>query len=260
MSFSVETFLFDTPLYTKVIISPDDMNEFDCLIYLQYRRDIEGYNPWRKTQTTFTFGRQLNYNVNDFKICGGIGEVNLKCKRYGDTFIFYCFWIPESSILMKIGQFPSVADIHVGEIKKYDKLLSKEKLKEFTRAIGLSANGIGIGSFVYLRRIFEFLINEAKDTAIQGATIKEIDFQKARMDEKIELLKSYLPPFLVENKGMYSILSVGVHELDEDTCLKHFDTLRIGIEIILDEKLEEKKRKEKIEMAQKKLQELKGKL
>ena len=40
-------------------------------------------------------------------------------------------------------------------IKQYDKELRKPDLKEFTRAIGLAANGVGIGSFVYLRRIFE---------------------------------------------------------------------------------------------------------
>lgn len=80
------------------------------------------------------------------------------------------------------------------------------------------------------------------------------------MDEKIELLQAYLPTFLVENKSMYSILSLGVHELDENTCLAHFDTLRVAIEIILDEHLEQMKKKDKIIAAQKKLQTLKGNL
>ena len=69
---------------------------------------------------------------------------------------------------------------------------------------------------------------------------------------------SALPSFLVENKSMYSILSLGIHELNEQTCLEHFDTLRVGIEIILDEKLDELKKKEKIENAKKKLANLKG--
>jgi hypothetical protein len=56
---------------------------------------------------------------------------------------------------------------------------------------------------------------------------------------------------------LYSILSLGVHELDEKSCLAHFDTLRVGIEIILDEQLEELKKKEKIEFAKHKLAELK---
>lgn len=78
------------------------------------------------------------------------------------------------------------------------------------------------------------------------------------MDEKIELLKMYLPQFLVDNKSMYSILSLGIHELDEKSCLVHFDTMRVGIEIILDEKLEELRKQEKILAAKKKLDQLKS--
>jgi hypothetical protein len=59
---------------------------------------------------------------------------------------------------------------------------------------------------------------------------------------------------------MYSILSLGIHELDEQTCLAHFDTLRVGIEIILDEKLDEFRKKEKIQIAKQKLAGLKGQI
>ena len=80
------------------------------------------------------------------------------------------------------------------------------------------------------------------------------------MDKKIELLKDYLPPFLVENKSIYSILSKGIHELDEDTCLNYFKSMKVGIEIILDQKLEKKKQKEKEEEAKKSILQLNGKL
>ncbi len=65
---------------------------------------------------------------------------------------------------------------------------------------------------------------------------------------------------MTENKTVYSILSQGVHSLDEQTCLEHFDTLRVGIEIMFDEKLEEHKKLEKTELAQMKIAALKGKL
>lgn len=162
--------------------------------------------------------------------------------------------------LTKVGQYPSVADFHVSEIKQYSKLLPPEKLKEFSRAIGLAANGVGIGSFVYLRRIFEYLIGQALIKAIDEKATNEGDFQRARMDEKIELLKLYLPQFLVDNKSMYSILSLGIYELDEKSCLVHFDTMRVGIEIILDEKLEELRKQEKILAAKKKLDQLKSEI
>ncbi len=40
---------------------------------------------------------------------------------------------------------------------------------------------------------------------------------------------------------MYSILSKGIHELSEEECLQYFKLMKIGIELILDEQLEEKK-------------------
>jgi len=74
------------------------------------------------------------------------------------------------------------------------------------------------------------------------------------MVEKIELLKEHLPPFLVANKAIYSILSVGIHELDEQECLKHFEALKVGIELILDEKVDVYNKRKKIEEAQSRIQ------
>jgi len=59
---------------------------------------------------------------------------------------------------------------------------------------------------------------------------------------------------------LYSILSLGIHELEEDDCLSYFDTVRMGIEIILDELLEYLKRKEKMKMAQQKITDLNSRL
>lgn len=74
------------------------------------------------------------------------------------------------------------------------------------------------------------------------------------MIEKIGLLQDYLPAFLVDNKDLYSILSLGVHELSEKDCLKYFDALKMGIQEILDEKVIEAQRKQRKESAKKSLQ------
>lgn len=255
---NLESFFFDIPLYTKIKIDDTNYSEFESMIYVNDKRDVDGYNPFRKVQTTFESIRLFGYSSSNFPDNGGFAEMHIRCKRYGDVLRYYCVYDASSKILMKVGQYPSVADIHLHEVKEYKKLLPDEKLKEFTRAIGLAANGVGIGSFVYLRRIFEFLIHQAYQNAIKDGNINEGDFQRARMDGKIESLKSYLPSFLVEHKELYSILSLGIHELDENTCLEHFDTLKVGIEIILDEKLEELKKKEKIELAKSKIKNIKG--
>lgn len=262
MQFELEKFLFDTPIYTAVEINDNelDSDEVDSLFYSSdaQKRTLEGFNTWQKSDSSFKITRTLSYLDEDFKDNGGIASVYLECKRYHDEFQFFILWDPSEKILYKVGQLPTVADFHVGEIKQYKKVLSNDKLKEFTRAVGLAANGVGIGSFVYLRRIFEYLIHEAYQLASSNGDVTEEDFQQSRMDDRIDLLAAYLPSFLVETKGMYSILSLGIHELDEQTCLYHFDTVKVAIEIILDEKLDELRKKEKIEAVKKKLDKAKG--
>ena len=80
------------------------------------------------------------------------------------------------------------------------------------------------------------------------------------MDEKIALLSDHLPSFLVDNKGMYSILSRGIHALSEQECLQYFEPVRIGVELILDEKIERENKRRKIEQATKVLSDIRGQL
>ena len=62
--------------------------------------------------------------------------------------------------ITKIGQFPSAADLVLPSESRYAKILGPQ-YAELRRAVGLHAHGIGIGAFVYLRRIFESLVNDA---------------------------------------------------------------------------------------------------
>ena len=59
---------------------------------------------------------------------------------------------------------------------------------------------------------------------------------------------------------IYGILSKGIHELTEKECLAYFDAMRTGIEIILDDKLEQKKREEKRAKAIAKISAISGEL
>ena len=67
--------------------------------------------------------------------------------------------------MTKIGQYPSVADMTFPELDAYKHVISKEDRKELGTAIGLFASGVGAGSYVYLRRILERLIYQAKARA-----------------------------------------------------------------------------------------------
>lgn len=260
--FTIPEFFFNIPLYTKIVITNGDTTILSKIIgYHIFTEDFDGYNCLRKTDTTFTiFEKYSDTELLKFLKEGGYLTIYIKCKRYDDIFTFSIFYNVKEGYFIKMGQHPSIADFHIYKIKQYDKLLSNDVLKEFTKAIGLAANGVGIGSFVYLRRIFENLILESFEEAKQEGKVNDEVFNKSRMDEKIGLLKEYLPSFLVENKSIYSILSKGIHELDENTCLEYFEPMKVGIEIILDQKLEKKKQKEKEEEAKKRIAQLNGKL
>ena len=154
-----------------------------------------------------------------------------------------------SATVQKIGQQPSFGDVHIAKVKKYASVLSKPQLQELNRAIGLASHDVGVGSYVYLRRVFEALVEEAHTVAKTDTGWDEEAYVRSRMSEKITLLRHHLPTFLGDHPEMYSLLSKGVHELSEEECLTHFDTLRISIELILDDKLERRTREKKINEA-----------
>jgi len=244
---SIAKFYLDTPLYTDLTFY-DKSDAYDIVNDL-FQPPFDGYNPVKKYDTTYELYEAKTSLPEEIAIF----RIQLQCKRTEMLFDFLIKWDPMKISLTKVGQFPSVADFHVDQVKQYNKLLNKEKLREFTKAIGLAANGVGIGSFVYLRRIFEDLIFEAYDE-YKKKHGDVIDFNKKRMAEKIDSLHDFLPEFLVENRELYGILSKGIHELDEKDCLAHFDAVKVGIEMILDEKLEQLNKKKKAEAARLKIQ------
>ena len=149
----------------------------------------------------------------------------------------------EGNTMWKIGQSPSVADLTFPELDAYRKITTERDRKELRRAIGLFASGIGVGSYVYLRRIFEHLLIQAKTNA--GSAINDEEFDKARVNEKITMLKDHLPSMLTSNPTLYGILSKGIHELSEDDCIEYFPVVKDCIFMILDEWEEMRKKAEK---------------
>lgn len=139
----------------------------------------------------------------------------------------------EGNKMKKIGQYPSVADLSCPELKEYSKVMSKEDERELKRAIGLFSSGIGIGSFVYLRRIFERIIITASKKAISDGKITEDVFNRARVEERIKMLADYLPKSLVSNSYFYGIVSKGIHMLSEEECLEYFPVMESFIIMIL---------------------------
>lgn len=144
--------------------------------------------------------------------------------------------------LMKVGQYPSIATLSFSEIDCYENVMDPEIRKEFGTAIGLFAHGVGIGSYVYLRRIFEKIINATADEAIDAGYIDRDGIQNQKMADKIKTLKDYLPEIMGEKPELYSILSKGIHELSEEECVEFFPILKDSILLILNQR--EQKRQE----------------
>lgn len=215
-----ERLLFKTPLYEPIIFT-----EYELLTLFDEDLRLDGFCRQCSAQRTFRRSKGSLPHNYEFPKSSVFGEYALRCTRHEHHRLAFHYYIDVNTI-QKIGQFPSFADIAIDESKDYSKMLDAQDTAEFHKAIGLAAHGVGIGSYVYLRRIFERLIwsrfNQFKDIEKWDESV----FKTLRMKEKIEALKNYLPEFLVKNAKLYSILSLGVHELNEKDCLAFFPVLR----------------------------------
>ena len=152
----------------------------------------------------------------------------------------------EGNIIQKIGQFPSVADLAFPELDEYHSVINKADRGELRRAIGLYAQGIGVGAYVYLRRIFERIIDTAKVSALDDGKLDEEKYKQSRIADRIKMLKDYLPTILNSNPIFYSIVSKGIHELSEEQCIEYFPVMKQCILMIL-KQWEEKRKQLEIE-------------
>ncbi len=153
------------------------------------------------------------------------------------------FFTKRGSKIIKVGQYPSYRDIENPQIKKFRKLLG-DYYPELSTAIRLFSVNVGIGSFVYLRRIIEKLVYDAfKEAESAGKlTEQEFEYRKTKdenqirngIEEKIKLLKGFLPDMMTDQPQIYGVVSTGIHELSEEECLKYFPVLKDGIVMILD--------------------------
>lgn len=262
-----EFLLLKVPLYEKVPVSQNDFDYlwdffFDGFVIDTFCPSCNSKSTFKPVDysevTHYYLAQKHNYgydksSVSFKKITNRIFSNAYLCSRNDGHKAIFDFWLAEDH-LVKIGQYPSFADSSLPEYKKYKKVLGENLYKEFTKGVGLISHGIGAGSFVYVRRVFEFLIEDAHQLAKQDIGWNETAYSKAKMEEKISVLKLHLPSFLVENRKLYGILSKGIHELSEEDCLEYFEPVKVAIELILDEKLDMIRKIEKIRSAKSALQ------
>lgn len=148
------------------------------------------------------------------------------------------------NVMTKIGQYPTIADLTFPELDEFKTVINKTSRKELGTAIGLYANGVGVGSYVYLRRIFERILDNAKTEAEQAGTVDLSGYNNMKVVERIRLLKDYLPAMINDNHVFYGIVSKGIHGLSEDECISYFPVLKEAIFMILRQWAQKKQEQE----------------
>lgn len=238
-------FLISYPLYKKQKISEEEMNN------IKYSRKLERFfcpscnkvsvfkrvsNNTNKTPClpSSNYGgyfSEKNYS-EDYEniIC-----IRFQCsKNSTHEAVFYLYHTLD--YVIKIGQYPSFEEINeIKELNNYKKILSDTDYDCLNKAIGLYANGLAIPAFTYLRRILENFIIETQNLYILENKCEKTFFENKRIKDRIKILENYLPDFFVKNNKIYSILSKGIHELEEDICHSIFPFLKMSLfEIIND--------------------------
>lgn len=130
-------------------------------------------------------------------------------------------------IVRKIGQNPSMLTIKGFDFDKYKKqLVEINAYDDYKKADLSNADHFHVGAFAYLRRIFEKMIKQY---------LKNITLEDNHMDTKIKAVKDRFDPRIQEMlKNLYSVLSISIHELDEDTSKEYYEYLKAIIDMQLE--------------------------
>lgn len=253
---SPEDFCLAVPLYDSYSFDHEASGGFFSIEH--FKGTLDFYCPECGAHSVFRLAHEAKYRDTSH-VRNYIFSLAFVCSRdnaHRADFIFRA----HRGVIQKIGQSPSIADIATPDLRKYRPVLGQERFRELVRGVGLATHGVGVGAFVYLRRVFEWLIEQARLAASSDPSWSEENFLRARMEERITLLANHLPEFLVKNRGLYGILSVGVHTLTEKQCLDAFPAVKLAIELTLDDLVKAHERNEKMKVAAKSLEALKGTL
>ncbi len=132
-------------------------------------------------------------------------------------------------IIKKIGQDPSMLEVHGYDFDRYKNILKKfNAYSDYKKADLSKTDNFYVGAYAYLRRIFEKMLNWYVE---QNSIILEDN----HVDTKIKAVKEFFDPRINEMlKNLYGILSKSIHELDEDQSETYYDYLKAVIDIQLE--------------------------
>ena len=130
-------------------------------------------------------------------------------------------------IVRKIGQNPSMLTVKGFDFDKYKKILERiNAYEDYKKADMSNAEQFYVGAYAYLRRIFEKMIYYY---------IGDKKIVDDHMDKKIEAVKDEFDPRVRKLlKNLYGILSVSIHELDEEQSKEYYEYLKAIIDMQLE--------------------------
>lgn len=255
MSLTLEHVIFESALYSKWknVLHDEDGDELHKTLQqmvAEYDERAELYCIHCKAKRIFAADKAV-YDVNSvINPLSNSPKITNKSALYktfrcsgSDEHVRIYGFIPDGEMLVKISEYPSKYDSVQGDFNKYEKILSDEKVKELAKAAQLESFGYALAAFLYYRRIYEYIVFTSFKNATIENKITNDEFKLKRMDEKIEYLKGYLPDYFKENAQLYSILSKGIHELEEKECREYLPIARAVLYYSLDEALDNRNKR-----------------
>lgn len=189
-------------------------------------------------------------------------DVELKCPVCNETIYFY--YVYEKGCITKINTYPNLMNGLKQKFRKYEALNNDDfnyNNELITGCYLFYNSNSGIGSFCYLRRCLENFVKDYTNDLYDEGIITNKYNPVLKFEDKIGIIENELDKDIYDMlKPLYSILSLGIHELKEQDCLDIFEQVKDILEILLDERIEKINKKNKIQKLKKNLYDNNSKL
>ncbi len=204
------------------------------------------YSSMRSENVSYGHGKVYRINSNDYfeyddtKI--HVNRISKGNPRVVNVQGYYCsmdishkidmyFALSKSDkeiVIRKIGQTPSPYELGLNTTLEYKRILDKfESFGDYQKSFIHNVYGDRIAELLYLRRVFEKIINKLIDDKdiVKELTIKKIKYlrENSKLDPETEELSGIV----------HGLLSKGIHELDDSQCGELSASLRYFIELQL---------------------------
>ena len=218
--------------FTKEIECKNYKN-YENLFYVgKYRTN----NGWRELNINFNNTNSLKeYKISNNSIGYYTYYIDYYFKCTNDLNHLYkmsvvLFRDSEKVTIIKIGQFPESTILGDYDGDKYTKVLRRinDSYLEYKNAEKSYKYGLYSGAYVYLRRVFENMI----DYYITKNNIQLP--QNSKTEDRIDAVKKYFDDKIRDIlKPLYSALSKGIHSIKDQECKEYYNELKVILDIQL---------------------------